>query len=107
MGEKAREHYVQMSQEAMSEEEYQAFENFLKKGNRHLEENESSISRPWTTCFINFLNMIQVFGDRVGRMNYSKPFRIVIDYDPEQVRVAIRHYTTNESGSKPFQTEME
>lgn len=99
MGQEEREKYIQMSQEHMTEEEYQAFQEFRKKGNRHLEENGSADSMPWTTCFITFINMMQVFGDFGSRIDFSKPFRTVIDYDPEQVRVAIHHYSTENSSS--------
>jgi len=108
MGEKEREQLVRMSQKEMSEEEHDRFEEFLKHGNEHLEESEYSSSRPWTTCFITFLNMLQAFGYGVGRIDCSKPFRIVIDYDPEQARVAIRHYqATDKSASEPFLAETE
>ncbi len=107
MGEKEREKYVRMSQAGMSQEERQDFEKFLRCGNENLEENKDMIIRPWTTCFITYLNMLQVLGDSVSRIDFSKPFRTVIDYDPEQVRVAIHHYSTDKSVSGQFQTEKE
>lgn len=107
MGQKKREEIYLKSIEKMTDEELRSFRKFKKCGNKRLEENGSDDCSPWTTCFLMFLNMIQVFGDRVKRMDYSKPFRIVIDYDPEQVRVAIRHYTTDQCVSEPSQEEME
>ncbi len=95
MSQKKRREMYAKSIEGMTEEELQSFRKFKETGNRHLEENWSDDCSPWTTCFLTFLNMIQVFGDRVARMDYSKPFRVVVDYDPEQVRVSIHHYSTD------------
>lgn len=81
--------------EGMTEDELRSFREFKKSGNKHLEKNGSDDCSPWTTCFLTFLNMVQVFGDRVAHMDYSKPFRVVVDYDPEQVRVSIHHYSTD------------
>ena len=102
MSEKGREKYVHLSQNKMTDEEYQEFKKFQKIGNKHLEKNGGRPCSPWTTWFLTFLNMIQVFGDCVGRMDYSEPFRIVIDYDPEQVRVAIHHYSTDKFDSEKY-----
>lgn len=95
MSPKKRKEMYEKSIEGMTEEELRSFREFKKSGNRHLEENWSDDCSPWTTCFLTFLNMMQAFGDRVAHMDYSKPFRIIIDYDPEQARVAIHQYTTD------------
>lgn len=55
----------------MTEEELRSFREFKKSGTKHLEENGSDDCSPWTTYFLTFLNMIQVFGDRVAHMDYS------------------------------------
>ncbi len=101
MDAKARREYVLQSQEKMTDEEYQNFEQFLQIGNQNLE--EKGRSSPWATCFLTFLNMIQSLGVSIAHIDYSKPFRIEIDYDPEQSRVAIHHYAADKPVSEPYQ----
>jgi len=107
LSEKERKKFLAKTQEHMTEEEFQEFQKFRKEGNKHLETNGCEDCIPWTTDFLTFLNMIQVFGDCVKRTDYSKPFRVVIDYDPEQVRVAIHRYSTDKLVSQSFQQEVE
>lgn len=74
---------------AMTEEEYQLFKRFKEEGNKHLESASNITICPWTD---EFAKMIQLFGILTENLIFSKPFRIVVDYDPEQPRVSIHHY---------------
>ena len=93
MGE--RERYFSEMHSKMSGEEYQAFQKFREEGNENIEKDMRMECSPWKIDFITFLKMIQVFGSHISRIDSNKPFRIVIDYDPEQVRVAMHGYTTD------------
>lgn len=107
MSQKEREKHVLLSQEGMSKDEWDAFQEFRKSGNKYLEKNNGIDSTPWTTCFVTFMNMIRAFGDNISRMNFSEPFRIVIDYDPEHPRVLIRRYSNNKCASESCPAERE
>lgn len=98
MDAKTRREYVRQSQDRMTDEESQAFKKFQEIGNQNLE--EKGRSSPWSTCFLTFLNMIQSLGVSIAHIDYSKPFRIEIDYDPEQSRVSIHHYAADKSVSE-------
>ena len=78
----------------MTEEEYKKFLQFLKDGNKHLEENEVTECKPWTD---SFAYMIQLFRIITEDWDFSEPFRIVIDYDPEQPRTVIHKYSPKSS----------
>ena len=74
---------------AMTKEEYQRYQTKKKEGNKHLESSTDVTICPWTG---EFAKMIQLFRILTENLVFSKPFRIVIDYDPEQPRVCIHHY---------------
>jgi len=73
---------------AMTDEEYQKFAVFKKDGNRHLESGGSTDQSPWTD---EFAKMIQLFRILTEDIDFSRAFRIVIDYDPEQPRTIVKH----------------
>ena len=81
-------------QAPMSEEDYRKYIEFRKNGQPELEENPKKICCPWTDAFAQ---MIQLFRIITEDMNFSKPFRLVIDYDPEQPRTVIHHYESFEA----------
>lgn len=48
-------------------------------------------------CFTEaFEKMVQLFRDITDHMDFSQPFRAVIDYDPEGLRTVIQFYETKE-----------
>lgn len=55
-------------------------------------------TEPWETkCFTkDFANMIQLFNVLTENLNFSQPFRIVVDYDPEQLRTSVKVYMPKE-----------
>lgn len=75
--------------QGMTHEEYESFVKFRSNGNQHLEENGSVDCNPWTDSFVNMIQMFQVITED---WDFSKPFRIVIDYDPKQTRTIIHRY---------------
>lgn len=74
---------------SMTKEESQQFQTFKKEGNKHLESADDLTLSPWTD---EFAKMIQLFRILTDGLNFSKPFRIVIDYDPKQPRAVVHHY---------------
>ncbi len=80
----------------MTEKEYQMFQTFKKEGNRHFELDSGTEVCPWTDEFARTIQLFRILTDNI---DFSKPFRIVIDYDPEQPRT-ILHYCFKESDSQ-------
>lgn len=79
---------VDISKYNMTEKELESFGKFKKDGNKHLEENGSEII---TTLWSEpFSGMLQSFSFITEKLDFSKPFRVIIDYDPEQKQL----YTT-------------
>lgn len=76
----------------MSKEEYQKYLEFQKKGNDGLEQAFVCVS--WTRHFVEGIQSIKATFDDV---DFSKPFRMVIDYDPEQPRTIVKKYLTKEA----------
>ncbi|MBO5030658.1 MAG: hypothetical protein J6C19_02375 [Lachnospiraceae bacterium] len=105
---KERKRLYSKSLNTMTDKEFQKLQDFKVNGNKYLEENgKEEYMTIGSTNFLAFLNMLQVLGDRVAHISDSKPFRIVIDYDPEQVKVVIHKYITDKSGLESFQVEKE
>ncbi|MBD5395640.1 MAG: hypothetical protein HDR71_15575 [Lachnospiraceae bacterium] len=49
-------------------------------------------------CFPeDFARMVQLFRNMTDYMDFSQPFRAIVDYDPEGLRTAIRFYETKEA----------
>lgn len=49
-------------------------------------------------CFTEeFAKMIQLFRIITENMDFSQPFKMIIEYDPEQPRMTNKMYKTNES----------
>lgn len=81
---------IDVSNYKMTEEDLKKFKEFKKSGNKYLEEEGKGIlSFVWSEPFAN---MLQAFNFMIGRLNFSKPFRVIVDYDPEQKRTLVRHY---------------
>lgn len=74
---------------AMSEEDHQKFLEFKKNGNADFEEDKTKICCPWTDKFAYAIQLFRIMSDD---LDFSKPFRIVVDYDPDQPRTVIHHY---------------
>ncbi len=55
-------------------------------------------SEPWVSkCFTkDFAHMIQLSGIILEGLDFSQPFRIEIDYDPEQPRTTIKTFMPTE-----------
>ncbi len=49
---------------------------------------------PWDhRCYTtDFANMIQLFTLLTSNMEFSQPFRVVVDYDPKQLRTSVKTY---------------
>lgn len=48
-------------------------------------------------CFTeDFAKMVQLFRSITDHMDFSQPFRAIIDYDPEGLRTVIRFYDPKE-----------
>lgn len=76
----------------MTDEEYERCKEFAKKGNEELE--LAVETHLLTNTFAYGLQATNiVFGD----IDFSQPFRIVIDYDPEQLRTIVKKYLTKEA----------
>lgn len=71
----------------MTDEEHEMLEKFRKDGNQHLEKAWEGIT--WTD---NFASGLQSLSNMFSHVDLSKPFRVVVDYDPEQPRAVIHTY---------------
>ena len=78
----------------MNKEEWEKFNKFKNDGQPELEEDLSKICCPWTK---DFAHMIQLFQIMTEGLNFNEPFRIEINYDPEQARTVVHRYV-NKSG---------
>lgn len=72
-----------------SNEEIRMYKEFKEKGNVGLEtEIEGGV---WTHVFSYGIETLRcIFGD----VDFSRPFRMTIDYNPEQPRTIVRKYLT-------------
>lgn len=77
----------------VSDEEYGKFLEFRKIGNECLMKNEGLEINPPTR---DFAIMVQGFNIITEHLDFSVPFRLVIDYDPEQPRTVIKQYFPKE-----------
>ena len=83
---------IDVSKYKMTEEDLKKFEEFKKNGNKYLEEEGKGIlTFMWAEPFAG---MLQTFNSILEKINFSKPFRIIVDYDPEQKRTLVRHYAS-------------
>lgn len=81
---------IDASKYRMTDEELRSLKEFKKSGNRHLEDDGREIV---TTLWAEpFSSMMQSFNFMVGKLDFSKPFRVTVDYDPEQKRTVVHHY---------------
>ncbi len=76
----------------MNDTESQAYKKFKETGNDELK--LALIGASWTHTFALGVQTIKAMFDDV---NFSEPFRVTVDYDPEQPRVIIRKYLTKEA----------
>ncbi len=66
-------------------EDWEKYREFKEKGNGSLE--VESIGGTWTRSFAYGIETLKaVFGD----VDFSRPFRVTVDYDPEQPKTIIR-----------------
>lgn len=81
---------IDVSRYTMTEEELKKLQEFKENGNKYLEKDGKEIlSTIWSEPFSG---MVQAFNFITEKINFSKPFRIIIDYDPEQKKTVIHQY---------------
>lgn len=81
---------IDASKYEMTEEELDSLRKFKESGNKHLEKDGKEIL---TTLWSEpFSGMLQSFSFMTEKLDFSKPFRVIVDYDPEQKRTVIHHY---------------
>ena len=73
----------------MSDVEFQKYKEFEKEGNGDLE--LALIGASWTRPFAEGFQSVKAMFDD---LDFSKPFRVTVDYDPEQPRVVVKKYLT-------------
>lgn len=76
----------------MSDEEYQKYQEFVKTGNDGLE--LATVGAGWTRHFMDGIQTLKTMFDGI---DFSRPFRITVDYNPEQPRVIVKKYITKVS----------
>lgn len=81
---------IDVSKYKLTEEDHEKLREFKKTGNKYLEEEgKKAQSYMWTD---RFAMSLQAFHIIMGRIDFSKPFRVIVDYDPEQKRTLITQY---------------
>lgn len=75
-----------------TDEEMQQYSEFKKKGPENLELLHEGISL--TDVFAYGIQTVKAMFDDV---DFSKPFRIIVDYDPEQPRTIVKKYLPKEA----------
>lgn len=76
----------------MSDAEFQEYKKFKETGNDELK--LALIGASWTHAFALGVQTVKAMFDDV---NFSEPFRVTVDYDPEQPRVIIKKYLAKEA----------
>ncbi|RKI22043.1 hypothetical protein D7V82_20770 [bacterium 1xD8-6] len=81
---------IDVSRYQMTEEDHKKLQEFKKNGNKYLEKEGKEIQAfMWTDRFAAALQAFQLI---MGKLDFSKPFRVIVDYDPEQKRTLITQY---------------
>lgn len=81
---------IDVSRYTLTEEDQERLREFKENGNKHLEKEGKGVqSLVWTE---QFAGMLQAFHIIMGKLDFSKPFRVIVDYDPEQKRTLITQY---------------
>lgn len=75
-----------------TEEEMQQYREFKEKGPENLELLHEGISL--TDVFAYGIQTVKAMFDD---LNFSRPFRIVVDYDPKQPRTIVKKYLPKEA----------
>lgn len=70
-------------------EEFVKIKDFEKNGNKHLEDSEMNGITIQTQPFALSIQLLHILA---GEADFTKPFRTVIDYYPDQERVVIKTY---------------
>lgn len=88
---KARAMAEKEGKDIASDGEWEKYKEFKEKGNEGLE--VESIGGTWTRTFAYGIETLRaLFGD----IDLSKPFRVIVDYNPEQPKTIVRKYWTKE-----------
>lgn len=81
---------IDVSKYTLTKEDQERLREFKKTGNKYLEKEGRGIqSFMWTD---QFATSLQAFHIIMGRLDFSKPFRVIVDYDPEQKRTLVTQY---------------
>ena len=80
---------IQEGTNYMSDVEFQRYKEFEKEGNGDFELDLIGVS--WTRPFAEGIQSVKAMFDD---LDFSKPFRVTVDYDPEQPRAVVKKYLT-------------
>lgn len=80
----------------LTDEELEKFRDFREHGNEHLVNDNHRTLSPFTDNFETMVTLMRILTEEI---DFHKPFRIVIDYDPEQPRVPIHFYANPSEGN--------
>lgn len=81
---------IDVSKYTLTEEEQEKLREFRKNGNKYMEEEGKGVQTfMWTEQFIVILN---AFRSIMDMLDFSEPFRVIVDYDPEQKRTFVTQY---------------